>query len=399
MRTVTVFPPRRTGLSDTSISRHLIVACGLVFALSSLAFAKDGPGMPLDPGVAKYDEATKLDFYDLRLLPVEGRPVGETKAFYDRLPAKAEGKVRDAVWGLSRHSAGLCARFVTEAKSIGVRWTLTSDRLAMTHMPATGVSGIDLYVRGENGSWRWLAIGQPRAQTTVATLAQGLPAGTREYLLYLPLYNGVSSVEVGVEKGARLAAGPKYDAAHEKPLVFYGTSITQGGCASRPGMVHTAILGRRLQRPVVNLGFSGNGRMEKEVLDCLVEIDASVYVIDCLPNMQGAEVAERTEPLVRQIREARPNTPILLVEDRSYTNGHLLNSSKLRNDSSRAAFKQAYDRLQKAGVKGLTYLPGDGLLGDDFEGTVDASHPTDLGFVRQADAFEKALRPLLEPGQ
>ena len=160
-------------------------------------------------------------------------------------------------------------------------------------------------------------------------------------------------------------------------------------------MVHTAILGRRLNWPVVNLGFSGNGRMEKEVGQFLVEIDAAVYVIDCLPNLTSKQVAARAEPLVRLIRKARPNTPILLVEDRSYANSFLLPGLKQRNEASRKALRAAYERLVADGVEGLYYLEGETLLGDDGEATVDGSHPTDLGFVRQADAFEPVLRKIL----
>jgi hypothetical protein len=136
--------------------------------------------------------------------------------------------------------------------------------------------------------------------------------------------------------------------------------------------------------------------MEPEVARLIGEIDASVYVIDCLPNMTAKEVAEKTEPLVQTLQKARPGAAILLVEDRDYANGHLLPGPKQRNRDSQAALKAAYQRLTKTGVNGVYYLRGADLLGDDNEGTVDSSHPTDLGFVRQADAVEKALRPLLQ---
>jgi hypothetical protein len=262
-------------------------------------------------------------------------------------------------------------------------------------MPATGVSGLDLYVKDEQGHVRWLAVGIPRGQTTTATLVSGLPEGEREYWLYLPLYNGVQAVEIGLPRNVRLRRAPPRAEDRRRPIIFYGTSITQGGCASRPGMVHTAILGRRLHRPVINLGFSGNGRMEPEVAQLLAEVDAAAYVIDCLPNITEKEVTERTEPLVRILREKHPSTPILLVEDRTYSDAFLLDAKRRRNETSRAALRAAFDRLQQAGGKNLYYLEGEQLLGDDNEGTVDSSHPTDLGFLRQADAFEQALRPIL----
>jgi hypothetical protein len=160
-------------------------------------------------------------------------------------------------------------------------------------------------------------------------------------------------------------------------------------------MVHTAILQRRLKIPVVNLGFSGNGRMEPEMATLFAELDPAVYVLDCLPNMSAAEVTERVEPFVEVLRNAHPETPILMVEDRSYTDSFLIAAKRQRNTDARAALRADFKRLTSTGTKHLAYLAGADLLGDDGEGTVDSSHPTDLGFVRQADAFEKALIPLL----
>lgn len=349
----------------------------------------------IDPSRSRTDPGDSTRWYDIQLLGVEGQGWDDTKAPFDRLPARAEGVVRDPVWGLSRHSAGLCVRFETDAPTIKARWTLTSDRLDMPHMPATGVSGLDLYAR-VGDRWQWLGYGRPeQAPTNTDTLASGIEGGPREYLLYLPLYNGVSSVELGIPEGASLSKATPRPEATSKPIVFYGTSITQGGCASRPGMVHTAILGRRLDRPVINLGFSGNGRMEAEVAGLLAELDPAAYVIDCLPNMNAGEVEERVGPLVRILREAHSDTPIVLAEDRTYSNAPLVSSARERNATSRAALKREFDRLVADGVPGLTYLPGDPQLGDDTEGTVDGSHPTDLGFFRMADVFEPVLRSVL----
>ncbi len=352
-------------------------------------------GEPVDASRARRDNGDPTLWYDVQLVGVEGRAWDDTKSYFDRLPARAEGLVRPEVWNLSRHSAGMAARFVTDATTLKARWTLTSEILAMPHMPATGVSGLDLYVRDVEGTWRWLANGRPTAKTNAMSLYTNIPPGTREYLLYLPLYNGVSAVELGLPEGASLHKPEPYPHGHENPVVFYGTSITQGGCASRPGMVHTAILGRRLNRPVINLGFSGNGRMELEVAELMAELDAAVYVIDCLPNIGAKEVAERTQPLVQALRTARPGTPIVLVEDRTYSDAFLNASKRERSESSRAALKQAFDELVAAGTTRLYYLAGEDLLGDDNEGTVDSSHPTDLGFLRQADAFEPVLRQAL----
>ena len=128
----------------------------------------------------------------------------------------------------------------------------------------------------------------------------------------------------------------------------------------------------------------------------MAEIDASLFVIDCLPNIGASEVTARTREVVDILREAHPDVPILLVEDRSYTDSFLLTGKRQRNLSSRAALKEEYEKLLADGVKGVHYLEGENLIGLDGEGTVDSSHPTDLGFWRQADAFEAAIRPILE---
>ncbi len=345
------------------------------------------------PQATDGQEKTEIRWHDVRELTMEGQGWSETKSPYDRLPARAEELVRPPVWRLSQHSAGLCVRFKTASPQIRARWTLTSETLAMNHMPATGVSGLDLYVQSED-QWRWLATGRPSAKENTATLVQNLSPQLREYCLYLPLYNGVSSVEIGVPADQAIEKLPRSDDT-KKPIVFWGTSITQGGCASRTGMVHTAILGRRLDLPVINLGFSGNGRMEPEVAKLIAEIDAALYVVDCLPNLNHQQVAERTVPLVKILREARPETPILLVEDRSYSSAFLVDSLKRRNRSSRKALREAYQQLLRDGVSSIYYLTGDGQLGDDNLGTVDGSHPTDLGFLRMADFFEPVLASIL----
>ena len=338
--------------------------------------------------------ADGIAWYDVSKWDVEGRgwAPSEFASFYDRLPAKAEGKVRGAVWNLSRHSAGLNAQFKTDATSIHVRYRLRSASLSMSHMPATGVSGVDLYAQDKSKRWRWVAVSRPNKQDFKQTLIKGLAPGVRSYMLYLPLYNGLTKLEIGVPTSAKFTpVKPRTS----KPILFYGTSITHGACASRPGMPHPAILGRRLNMPVINLGFSGNGRMESEVGALLSEIDPAVYVIDCLPNMNAQTVTQRAAPLVRQLRKARPNTPIILVEDRAFTNTWIRPDRQNFHTANRAALKKAFETLKGEGVTKLYYLKGDDLLGDDSDGATDGSHPSDLGFFRQANVMEPIIRKAL----
>lgn len=349
----------------------------------------------LDPARGVQDSKTDLLWYDATLLTVEGRGWAETEDFYDRLPAKAKEMVRKEVWGLSKNSAGLCVRFVTDSDRVAARWTTTSKNMAMDHMPATGVSGLDLYVR-DNDRWRWVAVGRARsAPTNEAVLVADIPAGAHEYMLYLPLYNGIKSLEIGVVRKAFLAQPRPRPAGYDRPMCFYGTSITQGGCASRPGMVYTAILGRWLDRPVINLGFSGNGRMDPELAVLLGEIDASVYILDTLPNMTRQMIEDRTESFVRALSEARPGTPIVMVESVPHQGEAFLSKQRQAVVDKNAAWRKAYENLKASGVRNLAYVTNRRLTGTDGEAAVDGVHLTDLGYLRFAEALHPVLCKML----
>ncbi|MCH2181583.1 MAG: SGNH/GDSL hydrolase family protein [Mariniblastus sp.] len=369
-------------------------------ALSTLAFS------PL--AWRDQNQTDEITWYNAQEWGVEGKGFADTARYYDRLPARAEAQVRKAVWDLSRHSSGMSTRFKTNARSIHVRYRLSSQQLAMPHMPATGVSGVDLYARDEAsggaqdlpGRWRWAAVAMPRSQEVSTRLIRLIRPrandAARDYLLYLPLYNGIESLEIGVDKQAQFTGvAPR----PEKPIVFYGTSIMHGACASRPGMSISSILGRRLDRPVINLGFSGNGTMETSVGEFLVELDPAIYVIDCLPNMNAQQVKERCQALVDQLRQKRPKTPILLVADRVNAGAWLRTGSEEFHQGNRQALQAEYRQMVAEGRDNLHYLDGQELIGKDGEATTDGSHPSDLGMVRYADAYEPVLRRLLAAGQ
>ncbi len=327
---------------------------------------------------------------------------GKVKSFYDRLPASSEGVVRDAVWGLSRHTAGLMIRFRTNSPAIQVRYGVTSDRHGMPHMPATGVSGVDLYAVSMDGEERWCA-GRYSFKDTIQynfndliTTDNYLKKG-REYRLYLPLYNGVKWLEIGVEEGSTLEPLHVRD---DKPIVVYGTSIAQGGCASRPGMAWTAILGRKMDRPLINLAFSGNGRLEDEVMKSIVEIDAKVFILDCLPNLASEkdfpdeEISKRLRSAVKQLRGKYPHTPIVVAEHAGYT-----------EEAMNAVRKSAYERVNKVAQSTFQQLKSEGIrdiflvqkaeFRQSIETTVDGTHQSDLGMMLYAEGYEKALRAIL----
>ena len=334
---------------------------------------------------------TKLRWVDLQDLHIEGKGWTNTQKFYDRLPTNAEGVVRPPVWKLSKDSAGICARFVTDATELWARWTVTSERLAMPHMPSSGVSGVDLYTRYQ-GKWQWLGATRPgTALTTEQRLTTGMKPSSRECILYLPLYNGVEKIELGLPAQAKLDAPPPWH-VNPKPIVFYGTSIVQGGCASRPGMAYPAILGRRLDCATINLGFSGNAVCEPEIAGFLSELDPLVYVLDPLPNMRPEMVPARLPGFIAKLREAHPQTPIVLVEQLEAGDAPVNESRRASYSRSNASLRQIFEQRVKAGDRKIFYIEGNKLLGDDGQGTVDRIHPTDLGFMRMSDVMEPVIK-------
>ena len=317
-----------------------------------------------------------------------------------RLPPRAEALVRKPVWHLSKNSAGLNIRFVSNAPQIVVRYKV-SGNINMPHMPSTGVSGVDLYAIDSDGNWHFCN-GKYSFKDTVSYNFDKLRPNDqyhklgREYRLYLPLYNTVRDLEIGVPTGSDFTPLAKMS---EKPIVVYGTSIAQGACASRPGMAWTNILARKFDRTVMNLAFSGNGQLEKELIDLINEIDAKVYVLDCLPNMTGmrfekAELQKRIIESVKSLRAKHPTTPILLTEHAGYTEGYLMPDRQKLFEDANQTLREAFAQLQKEGVLALFTLKIDEIA-LDLDAMVDGTHPNDYGMMRYAEAYEKKLREIL----
>ena len=334
-------------------------------------------------------------YYGRQHFLIEGTAILDSlkESPYDRLPISYKEKVREPVWDLSKASAGITVRFHSNSTSINLKWTVLND-FDMPHMAATGIKGIDLYTK-YNNKWRYVTTAGalvglktyqnksiPADNINEYELIKNMTPEFREYKLFLPLYDGVTKLEVGIDSTASIE---KASPSTVKPIVFYGTSITQGGCASRPGMAHTNIISRKLDVDCINYGFSGNGRMETPIVELISEIDARFYVIECLQNMDSERVSERVKPLVDIIRTKHPHTPIVLVENMMYTTAFLDHTEETRLIQENAALKNEYDKIIKSGTPNIFYIKDNKDFLVDNEGTVDGVHLTDLGFLRYAD--------------
>ena len=320
----------------------------------------------------------------------------ELKGTYYRFPDKAEKTVRPPVWRLSRQSAGMSIVFRSNAPEIKIRYTVRGG-LNMPHMPSTGVSGVDMYATDIDGRKRWCA-GRYAFKDTITYTYSKLwyattPSKGYEYEVYLPLYNSVKWLEVGVTDGYDLRFLP---ASQEKPIVLYGTSIAQGACASRPGMAFGNIIGRELQHPVINLGFSGNGQMEPEVFDLLSEIDAQLFILDNMPNLNNDRtgfIYERATNGIRKLRQ-KTDAPILLVEHNGYSNEYTSLEWEESYRLTNTELRKVYRTLKEEGISNLHYLTKE-EIGFNQEAMVEGVHPSDLGMQIYANAYIPKIKEIL----
>lgn len=318
-------------------------------------------------------------------------------SIYQRFPNRAEKKIKKGVWNLSKQSAGLSIRFWTNADSIFVRYKL-KNFLSFPHMPATGVSGLDLYTKSYDGKWQrcWGTYSIKASSNYTFIINENktfYKKYGREYKLYLPLYNEVEELEIGINRAYTLSPVPVRE---EKPIVAYGTSIAQGACASRPGMAWTNILERKIDRTVINLGFSGKGRLDSEIIDLMSEIDAKLYILDCLPNLYPNEddTYQLTINAVKKLKEKNPETPIILTEHVGYADAFTNQKSEDKWQFLNNDLKRAFYRLNSEGYSKIFLLTKEdiGLNQDAF---VDRIHPSDYGMMQLASAYESLIRKIL----
>lgn len=265
----------------------------------------------------------------------------------------------------------------------------------MDHMTDVAVKGLDLYcLEGKN--WYFVNSARPMGKSTESSLISGMEAKEREFMIYLPLYDGLVSLSIGIDAGASINQPAIESPVREKPVVFYGTSILQGGCASRPGMAHTNIISRRLNRECINLGFSGNAFLDLGVAQVMAGVDAGVFVLDFVPNVTVEQMNERMEKFYRILRDRHPHTPVIFIEDPQFMDSYYNNANARKIKTLNDTLRRIFNELKKGKEKNIYYISSKRMLGSDREATVDGIHFTDVGMMRYADLVTPVIKKLLK---
>ena len=321
--------------------------------------------------------------------------IDEDRPVLRRMPGRAEGAVPEGVWYLAQCLAGGRVCFRSDTTSMKVRAQLLRE-VPYPHMPATGHSGLALYVGAPREQKPWnFAFPDFGTQEFERDLFTGVSRQMREYTLYLPPYNGLVSLDIGLSDGAKTQKPSPHIAV--KPAVFYGTSITQGGCANNAGGDYPSIVSRALNLDVVNLGFSGCGQGEPEVARLISEIDAGLFAVDYVANVQPARLKSTLPPFVKILREAHPHTPIVLMSKIVYAASVYDKAYREKHEQWRDIMIHFYSKQRKAGDENIHFVDGNTLIpyGADLS-HVDGGHPTGAGFQLMAERLTPQIMRLLE---
>ena len=322
------------------------------------------------------------------------------KTLDTRIPRWLEDSVRPELRERARHTAGKAFRFRTDSRAVAVRYELLYNA-HMMHMADTGIKGTSLYIWDDDThSWQFVNCNRPNAGKSDViqrkVMVDRLDGKMHEYMLYLPLYDGVKWLEIGVEKTATLT-GPVMNSPRQgKKFVFYGTSILHGGCASHPGMVATSIIQRDLDIECVNIGISGEGKMDYCMARAMATIpDVAAYILDPIPNCTKGMCDTLTYEFVNILRRARPDVPIIMVEGQMYSYAKYSGFYSRYLPQKNYEFHKNYLRLRAENPKNLYYVDCKNLYGPNNDGSVDGIHVTDLGFWYYAQKLEPYLKAIL----
>ena len=345
---------------------------------------------------AKGASTDQLKYCDARQFRMINRAFADSKTPFFRLPAAINDTVREGLRVDAEMSTGLGIRFATNSTAIGVKYELTLN-FKMNHMAHTGIKGTDLYVL-DGDKWQFVNCSKPAdAKEQNRVYVSNMKPEMREYMIYLPLYDGIKSIEIGIDSTATITQPMVNNPRSDRKFVFYGTSVTQGGCASRPGMLGTSIIQRDLNAEVVNLGYSGEGRMDLFMASAMASIPGvTAYVIDAVANCTHERLDTICEAFISILRKAHPEIPIFMAERHRFSNECYDMQEHANFVKANSILHRHYMALRQQNPKNIYYVDHQDIFGPDNEGVVDGAHLTDLGFYHYALKFEPYLRAVLD---
>lgn len=334
-------------------------------------------------------EVTKQVFIDARQLTMIGK-VPHNGSSYHRLDMAAIKDLPKAVQVLATKSAGLAISFQTNSSKISAKWC-TGAGGPTDNMTAIAFEGMDLYIKRDD-RWQYAGVARPKAHdcNTVEIVANMAP-GEKTCLLFLPTYDETISLQIGIDSAATIAPASN---PFKKNIIIYGSSIVQGASASRPGLAYPARLSRETGLNFINLGFSGNAKMEASVANLISNLSMDALILDCVPNPSPEEVLARTANFVTTIRKKHPKIPIIAIQSVAREMGNFNTQVADRVLLKDRYFETKIKKLQKQD-KNLYLIYADGLLGNDQEGTTDGIHPNDLGFDRMLHKIRPVIVKIL----
>jgi sugar lactone lactonase YvrE len=330
-------------------------------------------------------------YTDATLLTLIGK-AAPTSRFYHRIDTAQYSNMPAEVKRLFTQSAGMAVAFKTDSRAVYATWT-TKSSSGMSNMGLIGQKGLNIYIK-RDGKFQYAGTGVPtvNAASHSATLVENVAAGEKECLVYLPLYEEITSLRIGVTSGSTLLPIPN---PFRGKVLVYGSSITQGASAARTGLAYPSIMARNTGIHFINLGLSGSAKMEPAVADMITAFNADAYILDCVPNANSSEIRDNTAPLVQKIRAKHPSSPIILIQSVVREMGNFNQTTRNNVQTQNTLFQTEYDKLVAAGLTGLTMIPATDLLGHDHEGSVDGTHPNDLGFERMVDVIQPIITPII----
>lgn len=339
-------------------------------------------------------EQEGLKFYDAENEPFKIYGIFREGDHFRRIPEILAKDVNEGVEILHTNTSGGRVRFKTDSSFIAIKADL-GGVCRFPHMPLTGTSGFDLYekVDGQHIYRRTFAPSIDM-EDGYESIQYFKDKKLREFTINFPLYNNVKKLYIGIDENAALL--PADDYTIEKPVVYYGSSITQGGCASKPGSCYQAILSQKLDVNYINLGFSGSAKGEQNIVDYMADLDMSAFVLDYDHNAPTIEHLKAThENVFNTIRAKNPDLPIIILPSPGYT---FFQNEPMGDDwlTREDIVKRTYDNAIAAGDKNVYFISGSELMAlVGYNGTVDNCHPTDSGFLSMATAIEPVLKKVL----